>query len=240
MLLLIIIHRRLETKLNKNIAKWKFITTSIELTGTLKKKNQSHVKHLFLRLLPEEWGAWKHYSANFTWEKPLRKSQWRVLTLSSSRYQETLENLSSYRREPRFSSEASFWSTSWCPGKGTSGFPGKQGMAGHCWTWKTIQTWIPVPSSSAVPTSLVETPFLHRFPDSCSLGAALEATECHQGRFATFLYSTGSAWVRSSVRQSERSSWSDSSTTGTEPVSGDAGPWRLNTASLGSVIPGSL
>lgn len=38
MLLLIIIHRRLETKLNKNIAKWKFITTSIELTGTLKKK----------------------------------------------------------------------------------------------------------------------------------------------------------------------------------------------------------
>lgn len=41
MLLLIIIHRRLETKLNKNIAKWKFITTSIELTGTLKKKSKS-------------------------------------------------------------------------------------------------------------------------------------------------------------------------------------------------------
>lgn len=64
----------------------------------------------------------------------------------------------------------------------------------------------PFPSSSAVPTSpLVKTQFLPRLAHSMQLQKQL---------FATFLYSAGSAWVRSSLRQPAISSLSDILDTG--------------------------
>lgn len=93
MLLLIIIHRRLETKLNKNIAKWKFITTSIELTGTLKKKikvmsnifsfassrkNEEH-ESTILRILPGRNLSGKVSGESWPWARPDTRRLWRIL-----------------------------------------------------------------------------------------------------------------------------------------------------------------
>lgn len=70
----------------------------------------------------------------------------------------------------------------------------------HCHTWiipTIIQSWSPLPPLLQSPHPSLRLSFFPDFQTPCS---SRNHWVLHQGRFATFLYLTGSAWVTSSVR----------------------------------------
>ena len=157
------------------------------LTSSLKTKEHENIS---LEILSGRKLSGKANKESWSWASPTSMSLWRILAPSSIPGNQGLPQKYTLRR-----ALAAAWS-----------------YKGFCCTWKIIQIWSPLHLFLQFPH-----PHLSRLnfsPDCHTPCSSRNHQVLYQGRFATFLYSAGSAWVRSFLRQPVISSLSSILDTG--------------------------
>lgn len=157
------------------------------LASSLKMKEHESIS---LEILSGRNLSGKANKESWTWASPTSMNLWRILAPSPIPGNQGLPQKCTLRKVL-----AAAW-----------------GYKGFCCTWKIIQIWSPLLLLLQFPH-----PHLSRLnfsPDCHTPCSSRNNWGLYQGRFATFLYSAGSAWVRSFLRQPAISSMCDISDTG--------------------------